>query len=84
MSNGDLIHVVAHEEISAGRARLGRILIRGSFLVFVLILAAQALQAFGSWDLGFTNFRPAAIAWSCCAKIADCDCTPTAAPWLAA
>ena len=68
-STGDLIHVVSHEDISQRRARLGRILIRGSFLVLLIVVAAQALQALGFWDLGFENWQPtlfAYVAWCIC------------------
>jgi multiple sugar transport system permease protein len=63
MSNDSLIHVVSYEEISASRKRLGRLLIRGSFAVFLVILAAQALQTLGLWHLGFTSWQPTAIAY---------------------
>ena len=63
MSNGDLIHVVSYENITASRRRLGRLLIRGTFAVLMLVLVAQTLQALGSWDLGFENWQPTFIAW---------------------
>jgi multiple sugar transport system permease protein len=69
VSNGDLIHIVTHEEISASRRRLGRILIRGSFLVLVLVIAAQALQALGIVRFGFRNWQPTMVAyvvWAVC------------------
>lgn len=63
MSNGDLIHVVSYQEIAASRRRLGHLIIRGSFAVLVLVLAAQALQAFGIWDLGLQNWQPTLVAY---------------------
>ncbi|MFV2061949.1 MAG: carbohydrate ABC transporter permease [Chloroflexota bacterium] len=63
MSNGDLIHIVSYEEITASRRRLGHIIIRGSFAVLMLVLAAQTLQTFGFWDLGFDNWQPTLIAY---------------------
>jgi multiple sugar transport system permease protein len=68
-STGDLIHVVSHQEITDRRARLGRILIRGSFLLLMVVLAAQVLQALGVWDLGFKNWQPtlfAYVTWCVC------------------
>jgi multiple sugar transport system permease protein len=69
LSNGDLIHVVTHEDISAYRRRIGRILIRGSFLVLVTVFAAQTLQTLGFWALGFKNWQPTLVAyvtWAVC------------------
>jgi multiple sugar transport system permease protein len=63
MSNGDLIHVVSYEDISASRRRLGHLIIRGSFAVLMLVGAAQALQTLGYWDLGFKSWQPTAIAY---------------------
>ncbi len=68
-ATGDLIHVVSHEDITRRRARLGRILIRGSFLILMLVLGAQLLQVLGVWDLGFANWQPtlfAYVAWCIC------------------
>ncbi len=64
MSNtGDLIHVVSHESISDSRARLGRFLIRGSFLVLMIVFGAQLLQALGVVDLGVKNWQPTLYAY---------------------
>jgi len=63
MSGADLIHVVNPDDISDSRKRFGRILIRGSFLLLLVVVLAQALQALGVWDLGFTNWQPTLFAW---------------------
>ena len=63
MSSGDLIHVVSHEDITAGRKRAGRILIRGSFLVLVVVAGVQALDALGIWDVGAGNWQPTLLAY---------------------
>ena len=70
-STGDLIHVVSDEDISdAAQARLGRILIRGSFLVLLRGRSApRRSQALGVVDLGFANWQPtlfAYVAWCVC------------------
>lgn len=63
MSGADLIHVVRPDDISDSRKRFGRFLIRGSFLLVLLVAGAQALQALGVWDLGFENWQPTLFAW---------------------
>ncbi len=69
MSTGDLIHVVSNQGISEGRQRAGRILIRGSFLVLLVVLALQAADALGILDLPFANWQPTMYAW-----VAWCVC----------
>jgi multiple sugar transport system permease protein len=42
---------------------------RGSFLLLMLVLGAQVLQAVGFWDLGLRNWQPTAIVyvtWAVC------------------
>jgi len=63
VSQADLIHVVQPDDITERRKRAGRFLIRGSFLLLVLVVAAQAGQALGFVDLGFANWQPAMYAW---------------------
>jgi multiple sugar transport system permease protein len=63
VSNGDLIHVVSREDISASRKRVGRTLIRGSFLLLLGVAAAQALQVLGVWDPGFSSWQPTLAAY---------------------
>jgi multiple sugar transport system permease protein len=69
VSTGDIIHVVSYQSIPASRQRLGRILIRGSFALLLLVLGAQILQGVGLWDLGFRSWQPTLIAyvtWAVC------------------
>src|SRR5689334_8603224 len=63
VTTGDLIHVVANEGISDGRTRLGRFLIRGSFVILVVVVALQALDALGFLRIGFADWQPTAYAW---------------------
>lgn len=69
MSTGGLIHIVTQEAVPEGRARAGRLLIRGSFLALVVVAAIQALDALGALDLGFADWQPTAFAygaWAVC------------------
>jgi len=69
VSNGDLIHVVSNEGITDGRKRAGRFLIRGTFLLLLLVGGLQALDAFGYLDIGFKDWQPtmyAYILWCIC------------------
>jgi multiple sugar transport system permease protein len=61
--SADLIHVVQPDDITARRKRFGRLLIRGSFLLLVLVVAAQVLNVLGIVDIGFKNWQPAMFAW---------------------
>lgn len=63
MSGPNLIHVVEHDDIAAGRIRLGRILIRGSFLLLVAVATAQVLHILGVMELGFENWQPTFFAY---------------------
>ncbi len=69
MSTDGLIHVVTGQTIAPTRIRTGRVLMRGSFLLLVLVAAAQALDALDVLQLGFTNWQPTAWAyatWAVC------------------
>jgi multiple sugar transport system permease protein len=69
MSQGDLLHVVAADDISAGRRRLGRAVVWGSALVLAATAAAQTAQHMGLADFGFRTWRPtlyAYILWAAC------------------
>jgi hypothetical protein len=58
MSEGDLLHVVATDNISPSRRFFGQVLIWGSALVLVLVAMAQVAQDAGWLDFGFANWRP--------------------------
>ncbi|MCY7417701.1 MAG: sugar ABC transporter permease [Chloroflexi bacterium] len=69
MSTGDLIHVISDQSISDARKRAGRVLIRGSFLILLVVAGAQALDALGYLDLGSTDWQPtmyAYVLWCIC------------------
>jgi multiple sugar transport system permease protein len=69
MAIGDLLHVVTNDDISDSRRRLGQGVIWGSAALLVIVAAAQALQAMGQVEFGFTNWRPtlyAYVLWSGC------------------
>ncbi len=59
----DLIHVVQPDDITSRRKRIGRLLIRGSFVLLLVVAGLQLGQALGFWDLGFENWQPAMFAW---------------------
>lgn len=63
MSGSDLIHIVEHDDIAERRKRVGRALIRGSFLLLVAVAAAQVLDVFDVVDLGFENWQPTFYAY---------------------
>ncbi len=63
MSSGDLIHIVTSQAVSDSRRRLGRLLIRGSFLLLLVVLAAQIIDALGIVRIGFRDWQPTAFAW---------------------
>jgi multiple sugar transport system permease protein len=63
VSNGDLIHIVSNEGISDQRKQIGRILIRGSFAILLVVLTLQTLDALGILQIGFKDWQPTAYAW---------------------
>ncbi|MCL4189105.1 MAG: sugar ABC transporter permease [Rhodobacteraceae bacterium] len=66
---GDLLHVVTRDAISAPRRAMGRLLIWGSFGLLVLVAALQALDVAGQIGLGLPNWRPTLYAygfWATC------------------
>jgi multiple sugar transport system permease protein len=68
-SEGDLLHVVTNDNISAGRKAFGRAIIWGSAAVMGLVALMQTLQSAGQADFGFTNWRPtlyAYVVWAVC------------------
>jgi len=60
---GDLLHVVTADDITARRARIGRGLIWGTGALLVVVAALQAAQEAGWADFGFTNWRPTLYAY---------------------
>ena len=69
MSGANLIHIVQPDDITHSRKRIGRILIRGSFALLLVVLALQVLDVLGIIDIGFRNWQPTLLAW-----IAWCVC----------
>jgi len=63
VSQADLIHIVQPDDITERRKRIGRLLIRGSFALLVVVVGLQLLQALGYIDLGFENWQPAMFTW---------------------
>ncbi len=66
-TQGDLLHVVTSDDISARRRAFGRALIWGTGGLLILVALLQTLQVAGRADFGFTNWRPtlyAYITWS--------------------
>jgi multiple sugar transport system permease protein len=66
-TQGDLLHVVTSDDISARRRAFGRTLIWGTGGLLILVALLQTLQVAGRADFGFTNWRPtlyAYITWS--------------------
>jgi multiple sugar transport system permease protein len=69
MSQGDLLHVVAADDISAGRRRFGRAIVWGSAALLAMVVIAQILQHLQYLDFGFATWRPtlyAYILWTVC------------------
>jgi multiple sugar transport system permease protein len=63
VSADDPFHVVTRDDIPDVRKRLGKFIIRGSFLVLVAVAGAQLLQGLGVVDLGFANWQPTFLAY---------------------
>lgn len=66
---GDFLHVVTNDNLSARRIAAGRTLIWGSAALMVLVFAMQSLQEVGHAEFGFSNWRPALYAyvlWAAC------------------
>ena len=67
--DGDLLHIVTNDNLSASRIALGRAVMWGSAGVLLLVAVLQTLQAMGKLDLGFVNWRPSLYAyvfWAVC------------------
>ena len=63
MSEGDLLHVVATDNIGPTRRGIGLAMIWGGPVVLALVALAQSLQVWGGHDFGFTNWRPSLYAY---------------------
>lgn len=59
---GDLLHTVQPDDISARRRMLGRVLFWGASALVVLVAALLVIDDFAV-DLGFTNWRPLLYAY---------------------
>lgn len=69
MSQGDLLHVVTADDISAGRRAFGKAIVWGSAALLAAVAVAQTAQHSGYYDFGFTTWRPtlyAYILWAIC------------------
>jgi multiple sugar transport system permease protein len=69
MAEPDRLHVVTSDNISPARLRVGRLLVWGSAALMAAVAAAQALQAAGQAEFGFTSWRPTLYAfctWAVC------------------
>ncbi|MFN3262302.1 MAG: carbohydrate ABC transporter permease [Pikeienuella sp.] len=62
-ASGDLLHVVEPDGLSPRRALIGRAAMWGAGAILLLVAGAQAMQALGHADLGFTTWRPTLYAW---------------------
>ena len=62
-TQGDLLHVVTNDNISARRRTFGRAVVWGSVGVLLLVALLQTLHATGRLNLGFTNWRPTLYAY---------------------
>jgi multiple sugar transport system permease protein len=66
---GDLLHVVTSDDISATRRRAGRALIWGSAGLLAVVALLQTLDLTGTVEIGFANWRPTLFAymtWAVC------------------
>jgi multiple sugar transport system permease protein len=69
VSSSGLIHVVTGPTNPPTRIRVGRLLMRGSFVLLLLVAGVQALDALGVLRIGFTDWQPTAwayVAWAIC------------------
>ncbi len=63
MSEGDLLHVVATDNITPARRGFGLALVWGSVGVLALVAFAQVLQTWGGYAFGFETWRPTLYAY---------------------
>jgi multiple sugar transport system permease protein len=62
-TQGDLLHVMGANDITARRRLIGRAMIWGSAGLLILVAAMQGAQAAGWSDFGFVNWRPTLYAY---------------------
>lgn len=68
-TDGDYLHVVTADNISAERARFGRLIVWGSGALLLLVAMVQWLHAQELISLGFATWRPtlyALLLWATC------------------
>ena len=68
-TEGDYLHIVLPDQISASRQRFGHSIIWGSALILFCFVALQTLDHRGLFSLGFENWRPtlyAYMVWATC------------------
>ncbi len=68
-SEGDRLHVVTADNISANRRAFGKTIIWGSAALMALVIALQLLDQNGAFDAGFSTWRPTLFAyllWASC------------------
>lgn len=68
-AQGDLLHVVTNDDISAQRTAFGRFIMWGSFALLVIVAAFQTLGVLGQIDQTFESWRPtlyAYVLWAIC------------------
>lgn len=63
MTEGDRLHTVTRDDISEGRKRLGRVLVRGSAALLAAVFALQGLYETGHVGWGFETWRPVLYAY---------------------
>jgi multiple sugar transport system permease protein len=63
MSGSDQLHVVTSDDITPGRARLGRTMVWGAAALLALVAALQIAQQAGWYDFGFDTWRPTLYAY---------------------
>lgn len=59
----DLLHVVTSDNLSPRRILFGRLLVRGAFIVLIVLAIIQTMQDSGRIAFGFENWRPVLYAY---------------------
>lgn len=62
-TEGDLLHIVRPDDIPERRKSLGRWLLRGAGVLFVVVAALQGLDTWGLVEIGFETWRPLLYAY---------------------